>query len=249
MACPDFNQALSELWGAGWSDEVAAFMTSASNVVVGDNPPWGAADFFTMYPKFGGTTTGLVGAISQGGTTVTGIGTTDPNNPTDTSGLFVGMPVAGAGISPGCAVASVDSVSQITLTLPCTSTVASAALTVFNQPFLVPLPVLNAYVALAQASLIQARWQGTWSFAMALFVAHFVTLWLQSELNFCGNPGQIAAAGLQRGITTAKSIGQVSQTIQPVTGLDEWAAWTLTTYGVQLATFFKGIGAGPMFLW
>jgi len=119
-----------------------------------------------------------------------------------------------------------------------------APLTVQN----LPLAVIQAYINLASASLVQARWQDTWFLGMALFVAHFVTLYLRSE----GNPGttaqQIAVSGLEKGIIVSSSAGDVSKSIQLPQGLEGFAGWTETEYGVQLATFAKIIGAGPMYM-
>ncbi len=61
--------------------------------------------------------------------------------------------------------------------------------------------------------------------------------------------GQIAAQGLSLGIQTAKSVGDVSVSYQPVTGLEEWGMWTLTLYGTQLAQLAKIIGSGGMLLY
>jgi len=56
---------------------------------------------------------------------------------------------------------------------------------------------------------------------------------------------QIAAQGLAGGIQTSKSVGDVSVGYQPLTSLEKWGQWNLTTYGQQLATMASVMGAGP----
>lgn len=119
----------------------------------------------------------------------------------------------------------------------------------FPQSNLIPQVVLQTYINLAQASLQYNRWFDTWAFAMCLYVAHFVTLYAQSRGGANATFQQIAAAGLQKGIATSKSVGDVSQSVQLVTGLDDWGAWNKTDFGVQLATFAQTIGMGGMYVY
>jgi hypothetical protein len=128
---------------------------------------------------------------------------------------------------------------------------ATVNITAITAPNIVCIPpaVLQMYINLASACLQSARWCEMWPVAMALFVAHFTTLYLRSEGNVGSTAGQIAASGLTRGIMVTKSAGNVAATIEIPRGLDEWAAYTSTEYGVQLATFAKGIGALGMYIW
>ena len=110
--------------------------------------------------------------------------------------------------------------------------------------------LIQLYINLANASLQQARWLDTWPLAMSLFVAHFLTLYLQSEGNPTSNPAQIAQSGLARGILVSKSVGSVSGSYETIVrDLEGFAAWNLTTYGQQLATFAKIIGMGPQYIY
>jgi hypothetical protein len=96
---------------------------------------------------------------------------------------------------------------------------------------------------------VQARWLDTWAYGVALYCAHFATLYLRSEGNCSSTCGQAAAAGLKQGITVGVSAGGVSQTLQPTPGLDDWSAWNMTVYGTQLATFAKSVGAGSLWVY
>jgi hypothetical protein len=119
-------------------------------------------------------------------------------------------------------------------------------MTIYWAP-LAPIQVICAYIALASASLVQARWLDTWWLGMALYVAHFLTLYLRSD-GFANTPESAATRGLTQGITIAASAGSVSQGLQPVGGQDDWGSWAQTSYGSLLIDQAKGIGAGPMFV-
>lgn len=114
---------------------------------------------------------------------------------------------------------------------------------------LVPDAVLSAYITLASACLVQERYQEMWPIAMGWFIAHFLTLYLQSDGNPASTAAQAAAQGLSRGIQVATSVGDVSVSYQAIEGLDSWASWTLTTYGQQFATVAKVMGSGSMYVW
>ncbi len=107
----------------------------------------------------------------------------------------------------------------------------------------VPAAVLQMYITLASACLAQARWLDMWPMAMALFVAHYATLYLRSEGNPGTTAGQIAASGLEKGIQTSRGTGPISAGSQLVQ-LPDWGAWAETTYGVQLATLANTMGSG-----
>lgn len=123
-----------------------------------------------------------------------------------------------------------------------------------NGNYIVPQTVLQVYINLASASLNQGRWQDAWYTAMGWFVAHFATLWLQSTQGLQGgaSAGKVLAAGEARGLTSAKSVGDLSKSIDYSSisnDLDGWAAWKLTLFGQQLATMGQLVGMGAMYAW
>ena len=102
--------------------------------------------------------------------------------------------------------------------------------------------VMTMFLNLASASIAQLRWQDSWNFGMALFIAHYATLFQQSSPS--------VAAGLAKGVQVSKSAGDVSVSVQAITsGWESWGAWNLTVYGQQLMTLAKIIGMGPMLVW
>jgi hypothetical protein len=114
---------------------------------------------------------------------------------------------------------------------------------------IVPDGVVSAYIALANACLVQARYEETWTIVMGLFIAHFLTLYLQSDGIATPSAAQAAQQGLAKGIQIAKSVGDVSVSYQAVEGLDGWADFILTLYGQQFVRFAKVIGSGSMYIW
>lgn len=239
MAEPDlcaFFDELTSAYGWDWS-ALSVAPGIASGLLTGTNPPYTATDFLGFYPKFGGTPSTIQGTLTSGSATVTS---------TVTSGLSAGQLIAAPGIPAGTTIQSVDSDTKLTLSQNATAT-GTQQLTVYVAPF-VPLVVINAYIALATASLQQVRWQDSWTIGMALFIGHFLTLYLRSDGDMYSTAGQAAAAGLNVGITVSKAAGPVSQGLQLVQGLDSWAAWNMTSYGIQFATMAKCIGAGPIFV-
>jgi hypothetical protein len=114
----------------------------------------------------------------------------------------------------------------------------------------VPPMVINLYVALASACLVQARYLEMWPVAMSLFIAHYCTLYLRSAGDIASTPGQLATQGLARGVQIAKAAGGVSVSIQPSTqGYESWGAWQTTGFGELLLPIMACVGAGPMWIW
>jgi hypothetical protein len=114
----------------------------------------------------------------------------------------------------------------------------------------IPDVVLAMYIALASACLSRARWCEQWNFGMALFIAHYCTLYLQSEGQPGSTAGQVAASGLAKGIAVSQSVGDVSVSYEPVTsGFESWGAWQSTTYGTQLIAIAKIVGWGILVIY
>jgi hypothetical protein len=210
----------------------------AANLVFGTNQPYGAADFAALYPKFLGAPAPV--------TLTTTSASADCTLSAQNDSLSVGMLIAGPGIPPGTTIADVDG-TDLTLSAQATAS-GSISANVYLTP-LVPIPVANAIVTLANACLVQARYQELWPVVMGWFIAHFLTLYLDSDGNPAATAAMAAAQGAAKGILTATSVGDVSASYQPVEGLDGWAAWTLTKYGQQFASIARVIGSGSMYIW
>lgn len=121
-----------------------------------------------------------------------------------------------------------------------------------NEVYVVPLAVMTMYLNLANATVKHARWLDAWEVGMGMFIAHFLTLFLQGTASAGSPAATVIAAGQARGLTTSRSAGDVSaSTDYNLVGqdLDGWAAWKLTLYGTQYATLAKTIGMGGMYIW
>lgn len=253
---PSLYNLLVQWWGPGTQCYAfAAQANLAANLIFGTNPPYQVADFLAMYPKFGTYAQSIAGiAVNQGGAgyvvgDVLLVVQSDAQDGTvtvgsvDGSGAVTALTVnpAGTGYSVANGLATTGGTGA-----GCTVNITQIS------PFTsvgIPLAVLQLYVNLASASLIQARWLDYWQVAMGLFVAHFATLYLRSEGNPGSTPGQIAASGLEKGLIASQAAGDVSMSREFVSGLEEFAGWTETTYGTQLATWAKVVGIGPAYFY
>ncbi len=114
----------------------------------------------------------------------------------------------------------------------------------------VPSSVVQSFINLASANLNIERWHESWKFGMALFVAHFLTLYVKT----CGTssvPETNLASGNVRGIQSSKSVDGVSVSYDVssvLTELDGWGSYKLTEYGIQLLTIARLLGKGNMYV-
>ena len=115
----------------------------------------------------------------------------------------------------------------------------------------VPEAVVQTFIDLASANLNIERWHKSWTVGMALFIAHFLTLYVKT----CGtndDPLTNLASGNVRGIQTSKSVDGVSisyDVSSVLTDLSGWGSYKLTEYGIQLLTLARLLGKGNMYVW
>ena len=87
-----------------------------------------------------------------------------------------------------------------------------------------------------------------WPIAMGWYIGHFLTLYMQAAGNVNSTPGQIAAQGLEQGITASQSAGSVSFSQENLVYLQSWGAWTKTAFGTQLISQAQVAGAGAIYI-
>lgn len=254
MATPDYNSYCDQFWGWPEETDCSAFFGSSSNVVIGTNPPYQLDDFLAVYPKFGTAPQGVtVVTVANGGTGYNVNDTLTPVQP-DSQGAVIVVTAETAGVvtavtvqQQGTGYSAANGVATTTSGAGTGCTLNIIAVTPAN--LLIPQAVIQMYINLATASLQQARWLELWPMAMALYVAHFCTLYLVSEGNAGTTAGAVARSGLAAGIIVSQSAGDVSKTIQPPE-LGVFAdSYGQTIYGQQFSTFAKSIGSGPMLIW
>jgi hypothetical protein len=170
---PNFTAWLGEAWGAGqeYSSVCAAFY-GASNMVFGQNPPYYLDDFKAVYPKFFGLATALSGCtVTAGSKTVT---------VPSMNGLDYGQFLQAWGLFPKGTVICGLGNNEITLNNAALSSGSNATLQIYQSPP-VPVGVILLYLNLAYASLVFERWQEQWLVGLALYIAHFLTLYAKSD--------------------------------------------------------------------
>lgn len=170
---PNFNAWIQNTWGSGQEfDVICGSFFGATNLVFGTNPPYYLDDFQSIYPKFFGPSTQLSGCGSTVGTNVLTVPTTN--------GLTYGQFVQAYGVlPPGSVIVGLGN-NTITVNNNAIATAANTTLLVY-QSAPIPAGIVLLYLDLANASLVQARWQEQWYVAMAFFIAHYCTLYAKSD--------------------------------------------------------------------
>ena len=113
---------------------------------------------------------------------------------------------------------------------------------------MIPDEALQPYIDMATAIVKQARWHSLWKEGMRLFIAHFVSLYLEAPAAGATRD-EIRSAAKSGGTIASKTVGSVSvsyDTAQATSDLNGWAAWKLTNYGIQYASMARLLGKGGM---
>lgn len=111
--------------------------------------------------------------------------------------------------------------------------------------------VVEHYAAMAHAVVKAARWHELWREGMRLYIAHFLTLYLEGSADISAGAGGILSAGMASGAVTSKSVGAVSVSYDAKAGTDGlqgWGAFHRTNYGIAFATLARMHGKAGMFV-
>lgn len=111
--------------------------------------------------------------------------------------------------------------------------------------------VVGRYVSMAHAVVLKARWHELWEEGMRLYIAHFLTLFLESSADRSAGALGILNAGMARGATTSKSVGAVSVSYDAkagTDGLNGWGSFQLTNHGIAFATLARMHGKAGVFV-
>lgn len=173
---PNFNAWLATVWGSGgefFNAATCGWFVKASNLVFGVNPPYYLDDFIAIFPKFfGAPTLYSNAATTQGSATVT--------LAAGTQGIMPGQFVLDSADFPPNTLVTAVTPTTVTFNNAALNTNAYSSLFVYLAPP-IPIVVTQLYINLANASLVQARWQEQWAIAMGWFVAHYLTLYARSD--------------------------------------------------------------------
>ena len=116
----------------------------------------------------------------------------------------------------------------------------------------VPDIMLKAWVNLAQASIHKNRYHDAWEICMGLYIAHWLTLYLQTAAGADDPLQKKIAAGLAKGLQTSKSAGDISVSYDFGSISEDfagWGAYKLTSYGQQFVTMARIYSVGGMVVW
>lgn len=112
--------------------------------------------------------------------------------------------------------------------------------------------ILDQFVAMANATVLQVRWHEMWQFAMCLFIAHMATLYMRTLAGTDPNAQQVINAAQVIGLQTSKSVGDlsVSYDFSAIAGdLEGWIGFKQTEYGIQFASFARMLGKAGMYIY
>lgn len=114
----------------------------------------------------------------------------------------------------------------------------------------IPFAVYNLFKSMADAAIKYDRYFSNWKYLMCLYIAHYLTLYLQTQQGDEDLASALRGA-LPLGIASSKSVDglSVSYDFMGVTDkMNDYGTWKLTLYGQQLITLTKIFGHGGMWV-
>lgn len=114
---------------------------------------------------------------------------------------------------------------------------------------LLPPSMLCKVIDMANTAVQPDKWLDEWRFAVGLYTAHYVTLFLRSYAPSSETPQQAAASGALVGVVKSATLGDSSVTYDTsaiTAGTEDWGDLNSTTYGQMLANRAKLIGLAGM---
>jgi len=116
----------------------------------------------------------------------------------------------------------------------------------------VPEVMIKAWVNMAQSSIHKARYHDAWEICMGLYIAHWLTLYLQTAAKADDTVQKKITAGLAKGLQSSKSAGDISVSYDFGSINEDFAGWgtyKLTAYGQQFVTLARMYAVGGMAVW
>lgn len=243
---PDIQGFYDMIYGTAGVDFAGCTLSQfsqASGLVFNGNPSYTLTDFLGVYAKFGGAPTVISGlTITQGSTIISGF-TSD-----NLAGLAAGQLIVNLNsLQKDSLIVSIDR-TGLTVTISQPALLNDVSITAYQFPVM-PIVVILSYIMLAQASVMQQRYQESWFMAMSYFVAHYCTLFMRTE---SGEPSitasQVASSGLTKGIIVQRSAGDVSATSKIIEGYEQFGAWAETQYGELFISIARATNLGPIWV-
>lgn len=110
---------------------------------------------------------------------------------------------------------------------------------------LLPPSMLCKVIDMANTAVQPDKWLDEWRFAVGLYTAHYVTLFLRSYAPSNETPQQAAASGALVGVVKSATLGDSSVTYDTsaiTAGTEDWGDLNSTTFGQMFANRAKLIG-------
>lgn len=110
---------------------------------------------------------------------------------------------------------------------------------------LLPPSMLCKIIDMANTAVQPDKWLDSWRFAVGLYAAHYVTLYLRSYATSNETAAAAAASGALVGVVKSATLGDSSVTYDTsaiTAGTDDWGDLNSTTYGQMFANRAKLIG-------
>lgn len=105
----------------------------------------------------------------------------------------------------------------------------------------IPYPVFSLFLSMANQSIKYDRYKGLWKYMMCLYIAHYLTLFLETQKGSENNALALANS-MPKGVATSKSVDSlsISYDMMDVTSdFSGYGTYKLTAYGQQLITLCK----------
>lgn len=116
---------------------------------------------------------------------------------------------------------------------------------------LLPPSMLCKIIDMANTAVQPDKWLDSWRFAVGLYAAHYVTLYLRSYATSNETAAAAAASGALVGVVKSATLGDGSVTYDTsaiTAGTDDWGDLNSTTYGQMFANRAKLIGLAGMYV-
>lgn len=223
-----------------------AIITSASNLPNGNTSVFSIEDFLLFFPQFKATHIISVSVNSGGsGYSIDDVLTIVQSGATGGTAQVLDVEDDGATLGIITSVALRTSGEDYSSFNGLATTVSPAGgtgctLNISTSAVSIPSDLLDMFMAMAYSSVLESRWKTKWKYAMSLYMAHFITLWLKTQNGANSTIAQMLSNAQTMFSTASKGVGDVSVSYDTssISGsLPGWGMWTTTTYGAQLAQF------------
>ena len=114
----------------------------------------------------------------------------------------------------------------------------------------IPTAFFNMVMAMANSTIKYDRYKGQWKYLMCLYMAHYFTLFLQTQKGDANAQSALQGA-MPSGVATSKSVDglSISYDLMGMTDdLSGYGTWKYTIYGQQLVTLTKMYGHAGMWV-